>query len=293
MVATASDSAPVQSLTPAKLHCIAVRAETFLHPGVGQVLGSVDLPVAREAGTGMPYVAGSSMKGALRDRVESFDKKAEAKVWFGDDSPGGSTSAGAVIVSDLRLVALPLRRLDKAFAYVTSPYLLKRLEQDIFLATGNTINLPASVPAHDQALIFETSTPRFVIEDLAFQSAQGDAALLTALASLGFPNVDEPLLKARLVVVSNKAMSWLTRYALPTRMRNALTDKKTVLRGHLWSEEYLPPETLFSLLIGQRPNVPGAPLANFQTFMKNSAKGLMQVGGNETVGQGWLRWNVG
>jgi len=42
-------------------------AETFVHPGAGSSGGAIDLPVAREAATGYPFIAGSSLKGALRE----------------------------------------------------------------------------------------------------------------------------------------------------------------------------------------------------------------------------------
>lgn len=47
-------------------------AETSLHPGTGQVSGTVDLPVAREKTTNYPVIVGSSLKGALKDTAEQY-----------------------------------------------------------------------------------------------------------------------------------------------------------------------------------------------------------------------------
>ena len=44
---------------------IGLLAETSIHPGTGRSTGVVDLPVAREAATDYPFIAGSSLKGAL------------------------------------------------------------------------------------------------------------------------------------------------------------------------------------------------------------------------------------
>ncbi len=49
---------------------VGMLAETFVHPGIGQNEGAIDLPVAREAITGYPYIPGSSMKGAWRTAFE-------------------------------------------------------------------------------------------------------------------------------------------------------------------------------------------------------------------------------
>ncbi|RMD58772.1 type III-B CRISPR module RAMP protein Cmr4, partial [Candidatus Parcubacteria bacterium] len=37
-----------------------------LHAGTGQGVGAIDLPIAREKGTEIPIVPGSSLKGVLR-----------------------------------------------------------------------------------------------------------------------------------------------------------------------------------------------------------------------------------
>ncbi len=38
-----------------------------LHAGTGQGVGVIDLPIAREKATGLPFLPGSSVKGTLRD----------------------------------------------------------------------------------------------------------------------------------------------------------------------------------------------------------------------------------
>ena len=42
-------------------------AQTAMHPGSGTALGAVDLPVQRERHTQWPTIAGSALKGILRD----------------------------------------------------------------------------------------------------------------------------------------------------------------------------------------------------------------------------------
>ena len=44
-----------------------VHALSPLHVGIGQGVGLIDLPIAREKATGLPILPGSSLKGALRD----------------------------------------------------------------------------------------------------------------------------------------------------------------------------------------------------------------------------------
>ncbi|WP_298819062.1 RAMP superfamily CRISPR-associated protein [Chloroflexus sp.] len=44
-----------------------------LHAGTGQGSGVIDLPIAREKATGIPYLPGSSVKGVLRDKSGDED----------------------------------------------------------------------------------------------------------------------------------------------------------------------------------------------------------------------------
>ncbi|HEY7420145.1 MAG TPA: RAMP superfamily CRISPR-associated protein, partial [Ktedonobacteraceae bacterium] len=45
-----------------------IHALSPLHAGTGQGAGVIDLPVAREKATNIPFLPGSSLKGALRTR---------------------------------------------------------------------------------------------------------------------------------------------------------------------------------------------------------------------------------
>ena len=66
-----------------------------LHAGTGQGIGAIDLPIAREKATGIPYLPGSSLKGVLRDRAASWDPDTRFAV-FGPDTESASEHAGAV-----------------------------------------------------------------------------------------------------------------------------------------------------------------------------------------------------
>ena len=99
-----------------------------LHVGTGQGVGVIDLPVAREKGTGIPIVPGSSLKGVLRCLVE--DDTLRKKV-FGPDTSAAHEHAGSVQFGDLHLLFLPVRSLRGTFAWVTSPFLLQRFARDL------------------------------------------------------------------------------------------------------------------------------------------------------------------
>ncbi|MBX6379022.1 MAG: type III-B CRISPR module RAMP protein Cmr4, partial [Clostridia bacterium] len=110
-----------------------LHALTPLHVGSGRSTDSfVDLPVAREKATGRPVVPGSAVKGVLRDHFEASLEQHLLDQAFGRPDDGNSPAqAGALVLSDARLVLLPVRSLYGTFAYLSSPLTLKRLARDL------------------------------------------------------------------------------------------------------------------------------------------------------------------
>src|SRR5436309_14716751 len=89
-----------------------VHALSPLHAGTGQGVGIVDLPIAREKATGLPFLPGSSLKGALRARCANKD---ECNKVFGPESSNidsNEKQVSAVQFSDQRLLLLPIRSLE-------------------------------------------------------------------------------------------------------------------------------------------------------------------------------------
>jgi CRISPR type III-B/RAMP module RAMP protein Cmr4 len=107
-------------------------AETSIHPGAGQSAGIVDLPVAREAATDYPVIPGSSLKGALLSLAKQKTKDGEDRISECDRKCifGQQEQAGNLLVSDARLLLLPVRSLHSAYKWVTCPHLVERFARD-------------------------------------------------------------------------------------------------------------------------------------------------------------------
>lgn len=116
------------------IHCL-----TGLHPGSGTALGVVDLPVQRERHTQWPIVPGSSLKGVLRANcASSADGRLDERVLaaFGPETSRAADHAGAVSISDARLLAFPVRSLKGVFAWTTCQATLSRLRRDLGVLGG-------------------------------------------------------------------------------------------------------------------------------------------------------------
>jgi CRISPR-associated protein Cmr4 len=106
-----------------------------LHAGTGHAADVIDLPIARMKATGIPIVPGSTIKGVLRDaRKRSSDSGDNRHKWlatFGPETQNAGDHAGALVVSEARLLALPVRSFKGTFAYVTCPLLLRLAKRDL------------------------------------------------------------------------------------------------------------------------------------------------------------------
>ncbi len=86
-------------------------------------------------------------------------------------------------------------------------------------------------------------------------------------------------------MISDDEFNYFASYCLAVNARNVLK-KETKTSGNLWYEEAIPADTLFYALLISRP-------VGGQNEAINTVKELfkkrpyLQVGGNETVGQGW------
>lgn len=261
-------------------------AETSIHPGAGQSSGFVDLPVARESATDYPVIVGSSIKGALRGTMPP----SELEFLFGSvevrDRDRGIGGAGNLILSDARLLLLPIRSLASYYMWVTCPYLIERYMRDRLRFGLSTETFNFSLIDGDDEESPKYLGPEvgelFLEERQFFRSGDLPEKLIELLTPLIRHNETGKRLEKQLVVVSDKSFAWFARYGLPVNARNVLDkDKKT--SNNLWYEETLPPDSLFYLLLAERNT--GA-LDKIQDWFH--VKPYFQVGGNETIGQGWF-----
>ncbi len=254
---------------------VGLLAETSLHPGSGQSTGTIDLPVAREAATGYPVIVGSSLKGALRDRAERTNLDVD-KIF------GKPESAGAVSVTDARLLLLPVRSLTGHYKWVTCPYLLERYVRDRQWA-GYPVEMSIPQPEKGKA-VMSGGKGQLFLEELSFTIVAEDLKdVVLAVEPLLLHESVRARLGSGLVIINDDEFAHFARYGLAVNARNQL-EKETKKSNYLWYEETLPPDTLLYAVLFVRPGQELA-LPQVQTLFLNEP--YLQVGGNETVGQGW------
>jgi len=186
-----------------------------MHPGAGTALGTVDLPIQRERHTGWPNIAGSALKGILRDAVRAIvagranlndlerwddnqenvstrkDRRKGSKrelanstldvnILFGPPTEGAGEFAGAISVTDARTLCFPVRSLRGVHAWVTCPAALDRLVRDADLA-GLPVPAWTTEVKPNEAVVAPgcaciASDNQLVLEEFQFKKAAGDAS---------------------------------------------------------------------------------------------------------------------
>jgi CRISPR-associated protein Cmr4 len=276
-----------------------IHALSPLHAGTGQSVGAIDLPIARERATGIPFLPGSSLKGALRDRSDQQESLHQKTVGvFGPNTENASDHAGSVFFGDARLLLLPVRSIAGTFAWVTSPYLLKRFARDLREASLVTDKTAPAVPelANIRQCILTTDSkvklnrqPASVIfEDLDFDP-QNDSSVGEAWAKLIAKHLPTDTgLQGRFCIVHDDVMSYLVEHGTEVATRIRLdNDSKTVAKGALWTEESLPSESvLVSLLLIQPTKSSKLGAKDVEHHLEELSKGAIQLGGKATVGRG-------
>lgn len=300
---------------------ITLQALTFLHPGTGQSTGIVDLPIQREVYSGHPMYASSGFKGCLRDKAEQ--KELDQNIitaLFGKDTEknnnkgGGEESneqrgsiAGALAITDGRILAFPVRSLQQVFVWVTCPMVLNRLLRDAGLVDKKllTTDLQTPVPPLSENTAWVNSDAGFsspiVLEELAFtcgrdeKNLQKQTAQLIAIMAGSATGFDPK----RLVVIPDQDFTYLVEHATQVSARIKLNEQKTTTGGggNLWYEETLPPETiLYGFVLCHKPRMKDLGIQNAaevaEQLEKLCADHYLQIGGNETVGQGWCHVNI-
>jgi len=280
-------------------------SETAVHVGIGQMDGAVDLPIAREGASNIPFAPGSGVKGALLETAKERGLKQIDKIFGGDsnESSENKGSAGSVLFGDMRLLLLPVRSLNGFFKWVTCPYLIERYFRDLDRVTGASgCDIPT---VGDHKVVCQGKGPIYLEERLFTVEDSGKVsghfeALVSKLQSVIPCNNSENSLEERLAIVSNADFAWFAEHAIPVVARNVLQDDEqtrkennnipTKKSKNLWYEEHLPPDTIMTLALVNRSSGDDVNSLVAGLFCEGKqAAPYFRLGGNETTGQGWFK----
>lgn len=292
---------------PKKGFILWIFVESPLHAGTGSGLGEIDLPIQRERITGLPYIQASGIKGALRAFcTENRMSPDTVQALFGPETTQAHEHAGALSVSDARLLLFPIRSLAGVWAWGTSPLLLGRLKRD-YCQVGKKLPLSdtdlsqtLSVSTNSCLILPHTQPQKVMLEDFSYEvKSAASAEAVADFLKQGFPT-DPPFwrdeLAKHLILLPDDELRFFAEHATEVVTRVRIDHaSKTVQEGALWTEELLPAETLL-YVVGLVNDLYRDSTNGSQHF---SAKDLaddlyaalnekrLQLGGDSTLGRGW------
>lgn len=229
----------------------------------------------------------------------------------------GDEHAGAMTLTDARLLLFPVKSLKGVFAWITCPMVLERFRKDLqnigikaeILNDINFSNLKETVP---KSTLFVSG--KVVLEEFTFQlrEDEGTSKLAnffsdTIIPSNGAYTFWKEKIKTDLVIINDDDFEQFVKYSTEVITRTKIDNKTgTVQRGALWTEEYLPQDTiLYSLLLFTQPRVdkdekkgtfkgnnPGDEVRLLTKFFDLTLPPVFQLGGNQTIGKGFVRVNL-
>jgi len=278
-----------------------------LHAGSGQALGVVDLPIQRERHTSWPHVQASGVKGAFRDWFHRFylanpkapgdDTEKQAleltKTIFGreDGSDGNGGHAGAISITDAKLLAFPVRSNVAPFVWVTCPSILSRVQRDFRLCDVlKNRKLPDLSIQKDGCFIVtgNVSTNNIVLEDLVV-SVEKPPAEVTKLTQIFLelaPHVE------RLLLISDENFTFLVETAVEIQPQIAINmETGTAKDGSLRYQELLPSDSLLYSLVffsDERTRSSQLKADLIRTCVKTAISTHIQMGGDMTLGRGLM-----
>jgi CRISPR-associated protein Cmr4 len=272
------------------------------------------LPIVREAHTNFPYIPGTSLKGALRNleinqvarargekpsqveerltdkdkfdpedrdilrlakifgtagEVAERDKEALEKV--------KEVGAGKVLFSDAFIVLFPVKSAKGIFSLTTCPYVINRffellgIEQRVKDVSEGKVKV-LSTKDHKNLI----NNNKLLLEEFVFEAEESEE--LKKFVELVGVFVGEEN-KQRIVCVNDTDfMDFVSNYTeVQTHIKIDL-DTGTVKEGALWTEEYVPAESIFAFsLVFLEEEISFTPPTTFH------------LGGDITTGKGFVK----
>lgn len=292
--------------------------ETPLHAGSGTDLGIVDMPIQRERHTAFPKIEASGLKGCIRDAFKNERKEiivGDRKIndsnrdetisdVFG--SKDGEKNAGALGLTDARLLLFPVKSAKGIFAWTTCRRILERFKLDQVLSgIENIPKVQKENIAPRDCQLFVTDG-KIVLEEYTFEiekekEDEGECSVFAKWLSENiFPdgieyNYWREKIKRDIVVLSDDDFTDFVNLSTEVITRIRINNETgTVEKGALFTEEYLPTETILYSLALATPILKknGNDEKWVMDYFVKGLPGVIQIGGNATIGKGIVGMRV-
>lgn len=289
--------------------------ETPLHCGTGQDIGIVDQPIQREKHTNYPRIQGSEIKGVFRYYYKKQGGENVEEI-FGPEGSGeaGGEYASCVSFGDARILFFPVKSLKGVYVWITCKDVLDKFIRILKLTNVNNIeeiNIQNNL-SDDEVIVYNNSivvssnqsnqsTNYVVLEEYMFKAKiVNNNNPFNDLIDKIIPSQNQykylnNSLKEKLCIVSDNVFKDFVEISTEVITRIKINEETGVVQtGALWTEEYLPTDTIlyFPVFVSDpKKKVNGLTAETVMQSIKEKINSYVQIGGNETVGKGFVKVN--
>ena len=245
--------------------------------------------------------------GVIRDECrKKADNPEKHREIFGSEADDKLTElASAVSFTDARVLAFPVRSLKGVFAWVTCPRAINELFRILKLSDSSIpfpeYNFPEFSTEEAIAPDIENSEvlidkQNIVLEEYDYKiSNHENSEKIKNLTEWIFDKViavdmTEKHFINHFIILHDEEFSNLVQHTTDVQARIRLNERKNVVRGALFYEELIPPETIFYSIVNIEStkvgNDPMKPEGVKKYLMQKSPK-ILQIGSDETTGKGF------
>jgi CRISPR-associated protein Cmr4 len=251
-----------------------------------------------------------------KNELIKFDQA--IRLAFGSEE--GDAHAGALAFTDARILFFPVKSLKGVFAWVTCQQVIERFREDMAIAGVNLPNYFKTVRkgtiANHEIVI---SNNQIVLEEFTFEVeenedtkklAQWFADEIFSKSQVGINDLYEnwrEKLRKNLVILSDDEFTDFVTHSTEIITRTKIDNiTGTVASGALWTEEYLPQDTiLYSIAMAtavrvkdeEKKGIFKADTSEEEAqkvleFFKLGIPEVVQIGGNQTIGKGLTKIQI-
>jgi CRISPR-associated protein Cmr4 len=195
---------------------------------------------------------------------------------------GSQNKRGNLSITDSKILFFPVKSLKGVFAYITCPLVLKRYAEDLSLK----LDLSAITPTEgrevyvsfESVLVLEDN--KVILEEFEFESKSINLDCL--LRNLKLPVRLKNEILPRIAIVDDDTFSYFVQNFTEVVNRIKVNPETgTVENGNLWTEEYLPTESILYSLWFESGNID-------YSYLPSPGE-ILNIGGDQTVGKGFVQ----
>lgn len=230
------------------------------------------------------------------------EKKDKLKEHFKKGNEFETSFAGSISFSDARLLLFPVKSMKGVFSWITCPKVLQQFRKDMEMAGISGISIPegANLAAPgNQVTISVNSQRKALLEEYAFDVREDQVVKTfgTWLSDNIFHDADlywKEKVKTDIIVLANDEFKDFVNLSTEVITRTKIDNTTgTVANGQLFTEEYLPAESVLYSLVLAAPEFTSKDSRltedNIIEFLGKHLPGIIQAGANATLGKGLLK----